>query len=217
MELPSGRHFKNSSFTIYLNVWWMMCSTKVFTITKHRQYWNLPRFCRLYFKFCYYRVKSFLSIKCHPESIMGKDLDYSTSFSTTISVSYLEVIESDDEEDVFSIDALGLAGLFKLWEATWLFDFSIGIISRVCFYVLFRFAVLAFHGWFTARVVYWPKQDWRFNSNQIFMTLCECVFGVIFIWIWTSYVWPHFVFIILSWVFSLHGDKQATFFVCLCF
>jgi len=133
----------------------------------------------------------------------------STSFSTTISVSYLEVIESDDEEDVFSIDALGLAGLFKLWEATWLFDFSIGIISRVCFYVLFRFAVLAFHGWFTARVVYWPKQDWRFNSNQIFMTLCKFVFGVIFIWIWTSYVWPHFVFIILSWVFSLHGDKHC--------
>lgn len=45
---------------------------------------------------------------------MGKDLDYSTSFPTTISVSYLEVIESDDEEDVFSIDALGFAGLFKL-------------------------------------------------------------------------------------------------------
>lgn len=138
-----------------------------------------PKFLQIRLQMlCYYRVKSFLSIKCHPESIMGKDLDYSTSFSTTISVSYLDVIESDDEEDVFSIDALGLAGLFKLWEATWLFDFSIGIISTVCFYVLFRFAVLAFHGWFTARVVYWPKQDWRFNSNQIFYdTLWMCVWG----------------------------------------
>lgn len=42
---------------------------------------------------------------------MGKDLDYPESFSTTISVSYLEVFESDDEEN--SIDALGFAGLFK--------------------------------------------------------------------------------------------------------
>lgn len=44
---------------------------------------------------------------------MGKDLDDLESFSTTISVSYLDVLGSDDEEDIFSIDTLGFEGLSK--------------------------------------------------------------------------------------------------------
>lgn len=85
---------------------------------------------------------------------MGKDLDDLESFPTTISVSYLDVLGSDDEEDIFSIDTLGFEGLSKnlleLWRDCVLRSFLdmdvLGdLISYLLYYHLTSFLITWIH------------------------------------------------------------------------